>query len=75
MATISTVSGVEKGIRRLSELNVILAILLLFFLAITGNTRRLLDGIVMNVGDFVSTFPSMVMNTFAWVQPDSWMSA
>lgn len=75
MATISTVSGVEKGIRRLSELNVVLAILLLFFLAVTGNTRRLLDGIVMNVGDFVATFPDLIMNTFAWVQPDDWMSA
>ncbi|CAL4861000.1 choline BCCT transporter BetT [Microbacterium sp. MM2322] len=75
MATISTVSGVEKGIRRLSELNVVLAVLLLVFLAVTGNTRRLLDGVVMNVGDFVSSFPGLMMNTFAWTQPDEWMSA
>lgn len=75
MATISTVSGVEKGIRRLSELNVVLAVLLLVFLAVTGNTRRLLDGVVMNVGDFVASFPDLIMNTYAWVQPDDWMSA
>jgi choline/glycine/proline betaine transport protein len=73
MATISTVSGVEKGIRRLSEANVILAIILLLWITITGQTRRILDGLVMNVGDFVAAFPSMLMETFAWERPDAWM--
>ncbi|MGI6877801.1 choline BCCT transporter BetT [Microbacterium sp. gxy059] len=75
LATFSTVSGVEKGIRRLSELNVILAIALLAWILITGETRRLLDGLVMNVGDFVTGFSGMLMNTFAWEQPDAWMQA
>lgn len=73
MATISTVSGVERGIRRLSEANVILAIILLLWITITGQTRRILDGLVMNVGDFVATFPSLLMETFAWERPDAWM--
>lgn len=75
IATISTVSGVEKGIRYLSEANVYLAILLLLWVAVTGQTQRILNGLVMNVGDFVSRFPSMVMETFAWNQPevDDWM--
>ena len=73
MATISTVSGVEKGIRRLSEANVVLAIILLLWITITGQTRRILDGLVMNVGDFVATFPSLLMETFAWERPDAWM--
>lgn len=55
MATISTVSGVEKGIRRLSELNVVLAVLLLGWILITGETRRLFEGLVMNVGDFMGS--------------------
>src|SRR5690606_1542267 len=75
MATVSTVSGVEKGIRRLSELNVVLAIVLLVWITVTGETRRLLDGFVMNIGDFVSTFPSVLMDTFAWERPDAWMQA
>ncbi|MCG7308923.1 choline BCCT transporter BetT [Brachybacterium sp. ACRRE] len=74
MATVSTVSGVEKGIRRLSELNVILAIVLLVYIAATGNTRRILEGLVMNVGDFLSRFPGMLLDTFAWEQPDTWSS-
>jgi hypothetical protein len=75
MATMSTLSGVEKGIRRLSELNVLLAIVLLVWIAVTGNTRRVLDGLVMNVGDFISTFPGRIMDTFAWIQPDDWNAA
>lgn len=75
MATISTVSGVEKGIRRLSEANVILAIVLLLWITITGQTRRIMDGLVMNIGDFVATFPSLLMDTFAWSRPDDWMQA
>jgi choline/glycine/proline betaine transport protein len=73
MATISTVSGVDKGIRRLSEANVLLAVALLVWIVITGDTRRLFDGIVMNVGDFVARFPSMVLDTYAWDRPDAWM--
>ena len=72
MATISTVSGVEKGIRRLSEANLVLAVVLLVWITVTGDTRRLLEGIVMNVGDFASRFPTMLMNTFAWIRPDDW---
>lgn len=75
MATMSTLSGVEKGIRRLSELNVILAVVLLIWIAVTGNLRRILDGLVMNVGDFISSFPGMIFDTFAWVQPDDWNAA
>ena len=75
MATISTVSGVEKGIRRLSEANVVLAVVLLVWITITGETRRLLDGLVMNIGDFVSMFPSILMDTFAWERPDAWLQA
>jgi len=75
LATISSATGVEKGIRRLSELNVILAIALLVWILVTGETRRLLDGLVMNVGDFATGFSGMLMDTFAWEQPDAWMQA
>ncbi|MCC3268455.1 choline BCCT transporter BetT [Arthrobacter gengyunqii] len=75
MATISTVSGVEKGIRRLSELNVILAVGLMLFVLIAGRTSFLLDGIVQNIGDVLSSFPSMTMDTMAYDRPDEWLSS
>jgi choline/glycine/proline betaine transport protein len=74
MATISVLTGIEKGIRRLSELNVLLAIALMIFILVTGSTRFLLDGIVNNIGDTLSRFPSMALDTFAYERPDEWLN-
>jgi choline/glycine/proline betaine transport protein len=75
MATLSVVSGVQRGVRRLSELNVVLALALLLFLVITGKTTFLLNGLVMNVGDYVSQLPGMTLNTYAFDAPTDWMNA
>ncbi|BAU72520.1 choline BCCT transporter BetT [Metapseudomonas furukawaii] len=74
MATISTVSGVDKGIRRLSELNVLLAIALILFVLFSGNTVFLLNGVVLNIGDYLSGFASMTLNTFAFDRPVDWLN-
>jgi choline/glycine/proline betaine transport protein len=74
MATISVVSGVEKGIRRLSELNVLLSVALMLFILIAGNTSFLLDAIVLNIGDTLSRFPAMTLDTFAYDRPDEWLN-
>ena len=76
----STVSGVDKGIRRLSELNVLLAIVLMLWILFTGRTHELLNALVQNIGDFFSRFPGMLMNTFAYTDgtaaypADQWMA-
>ena len=74
MATISTVTGVEKGIRRLSELNVILAIVLLAHILITGKTRFLFDALVTNIGEYLYELPRMTLDVFPFIQPDDWMA-
>lgn len=75
MATLSVVSGVQRGVRRLSELNVVLALALILFLLVTGKTTFLLNGLVMNIGDYVSRLPGMTLNTYAFVAPTDWMNA
>lgn len=75
MATLSVVSGVDKGIRRLSELNVLLAILLILFVLFSGNTVFLLNGLVLNVGDYLNGFAGMTLNTFAFQRPVDWLNA
>ncbi|PRC91713.1 choline BCCT transporter BetT [Solimicrobium silvestre] len=75
MATISVVLGVDKGIRRLSELNVILAIFLIIFVLISGKTVFLLNGLVLNIGDYLHSFTSMTLNTFAFDRPVDWLNA
>lgn len=66
IATISAVSGVDKGIKMLSEFNVFLAIVLMVYIVVMGKTAFLLDGLVMNIGDYVSSLPGMSMDTFAF---------
>ena len=75
MAAISATTGVDKGIRILSQLNVILAIGLALWVLVTGKTQFLLNALVMNVGDLVSSFPSVTAQTFAYDQPTEWMSS
>ncbi|AEX42887.1 high-affinity choline transporter BetT [Corynebacterium diphtheriae] len=66
VATLSAVSGVDKGIKVLSEINVLLAIALMIYVVIAGKTAFLLDGLVMNIGDYVSSLPGMTMDTYAF---------
>jgi len=51
-ATISLVTGVSKGIRRLSELNMTLAALLMLFVFFVGPTVFLLNSFVENIGNY-----------------------
>ena len=79
IATLSAVSGVDKGIRFLSELNVYLAIALMIYVVVFGKTAYLFDAIVTNIGDYVSKFPSWTMETFAFADDqanvDTWMQS
>ncbi len=75
MATVSAAAGVDRGIRRLSELNVLLALVLMLYILFVSDPIRLLNALVLNVGDYVSRFPSMTLNTFAYDQPTEWLDA
>ena len=74
IATISATTGVDKGIRLLSQINVLLAIGLAAWVLVAGQTAFLLNAIVMNVGDFVTSFPGLTMQTFAFNDTAEWMS-
>ena len=74
MAAISATTGVDKGIRFLSQLNVILALGLAAFVLLTGRTSFILNAVVMNVGDYAQTFPRKTMETFAFEGATEWMS-
>ena len=80
ITVMSTVSGVDKGIRRLSELNVLMALVLMLWVLFSGQTHHLLNALVQNIGDFFSRFPGMMMNTFAYndgtadYPADQWMA-
>ncbi|TNM56081.1 MULTISPECIES: choline BCCT transporter BetT [Brevibacterium] len=74
VATLSAVSGVDKGIKFLSILNVVLAIALSLWVLVAGNTKFLLNAFVLNVTDFVRLFPNMAGQTFAFEDTGTWMT-
>lgn len=61
VATVAAVSGVENGIRRLSNLNIMLFSGLLIFVLLAGDTLHLLNGFVQNTGDYLN---GIVLKTF-----------
>ncbi len=75
MATASAVAGLDKGIRRLSELNVLLAVGLMLFILLSGDTLFLLNAVVLNIGDYVHDFTGLTLNTFAFDPPTDWLNA
>ncbi len=70
MAVASLVSGLHVGIRRLSELNVGLAGLLMLFLFIVGPTIYLLDSLVQNIGSYIQDLPHRSFWTAAYAEKE-----
>lgn len=75
VATVSAVSGVDRGVRVLSTINVLLAIGLALWVLITGDAAFLIDALVGSIGDFFSRFPLLTLETYAYNRPDAWLNA
>jgi choline/glycine/proline betaine transport protein len=56
LAVVSVALGLDKGIRRLGQLNMALAILLLAFVLVAGSTVFLLQGFVQAIGYYFQNF-------------------
>lgn len=59
MALVSVVAGLDKGVKRLSELNMVLAGLLLLAVFILGPTLALITGFGNNVVDYFRYLPQL----------------
>ncbi len=72
----ATTSGVDRGIRWISELNLWSAVAMMAFILIAGQTAFLLNGLVENIGHFLVTLPSRMLKTFVYVPGSSkWMGS
>jgi len=72
MATASVVAGLDAGIRRLSELNLLLAVVLLLFVLFAGPTLHLLGALVQNLGLYLGSVVDRTFNLYAY-QPNEWI--
>lgn len=59
IATISVVAGLDAGVRRLSEINMVLAALLLLFVIATGPTLAIVSGFFLNLAAYVEYLPAL----------------
>ncbi len=75
VAVISASSGVNKGVRILSELNLMLAFLLMCFIICFGPTVHLLGAFSEAVGCYLNNFFIRTFNTFTFEsEGKSWLS-
>ncbi|WP_261311523.1 choline BCCT transporter BetT [Pseudomonas aeruginosa] len=69
------VSGVDKGIRILSDINMLLACSLLQFVLFAGPTQHLLNTLVQNVGDYLGHLPGKSFDLYAYGGPSDWLGS
>ena len=70
LATLSVATGLDKGIRRLSELNLSLAVILLGLVIVLGPTVLLLQMFVENTGGYLSDIVYKTFNLYAYRSTD-----
>lgn len=66
LAVVSAVSGVGKGVKILSETNLVLALLLMLFVLFTGPTLHLLGAFSNNLGDYISNLVGLSFKTYVY---------
>ena len=73
----SAISGIEKGIQWLSNINMVLAVLLAIIVFVGGPTLFILNIIPSAIGDFIDELPAMASRTAAVGNKDmsDWLSS
>lgn len=72
IATLSVFLGLDRGVKRLSELNIILAVLLLGFVLFAGPTIFLLDAYLQNIGAYLDSLIQRTFRLYAY-EPNPWL--
>lgn len=69
MAGLSAVSGLDRGVRMLSEFNLALSFVLLAFVIGWGPTTHIFQSLSENIGNYLSGIAQMSLRTFAYEAP------
>ncbi len=67
------VSGVEKGVRWMSDINMLLAIALLLFMLFAGPTQYLLSTLMQNLGDYLGNVVGKSFDVYAYGGRADWL--
>ncbi|MBR9757811.1 MAG: BCCT family transporter [Algicola sp.] len=63
LSIISAVSGVDKGVRILSSINIISVLVLMLFVLVLGPTVYLIGSFTEGIGNYINNFFSLTFNT------------
>src|SRR5690606_19089888 len=70
LATLSVVAGLDKGVKRLSILNMVLAIILMTFVFIAGPSIHILESFLQNTGSYLNNIVERTFNLQAYSRSD-----
>ena len=70
---ISAMTGLNKGIKYLSNTNVVLALLLMFFLLFAGPTNFIMDYFTTSFGSYIRDLPYMSFRMTPFAEDNSWV--
>jgi len=62
-ATLSVLAGLDAGVKRLSQANMVLAGVFMLFLLVVGPTVHILGGFTQNLGYYITIFPELSLWT------------
>lgn len=74
-ATLSVVSGLDAGIKRLSEVNLLLALTLLVFVIVLGPTVLIFTAFAENLGLYISTIVDRSLKLGTYGADKDWIGA
>lgn len=72
LATMTVATGLDNGIRRLSELIIIVSFVLMLLILVLGPTRFLLSALVENIGLYLHAFVRRTFHVYAY-EPTEWV--
>ena len=75
LASLSLLMGLDKGIKRLSDINIFLTIVLLSFVIFLGPTQFIINSFVENIGNYIHQVIPLGLWTESYVGEENWQSS
>ena len=75
LAGLSLMMGLDKGIKRLSDINIFLTIVLLSFVIFLGPTQFIINSFVENIGNYIHQVIPLGLWTESYAGEENWQSS
>jgi glycine betaine transporter len=69
----SAATGLTRGIKWLSNINMVLAVLLMLFVLLAGPTAFLFRGFITGIGDYLVSLPRLSLQLFPYDDAATWL--